>query len=283
MGDLKKLSGRPKIKKVKATEEGQLKIVWTEVEGAEKYGVLRRDEPHGDFVRVKWREKLSFKDTVEPYKTYWYKISAYKKLEGKKASTRESGIRAGIISDIEPVENVKAVVDGKSIVLSWDKDENAARYIVSRKNEYFSETLPVAETDKTSYKDKRIVPGVVYQYCVQSVYTDGETEKESKFSKKVNCVYLDSGKILSHKTRGRKTELSLRLVAGATGYVLERCEEKDGEFSEIAKTDSNQKLVFSDKAPNHLRAYTYRIRAYRRVKEEEFFSAPSESITIKTK
>lgn len=283
MGDLKKLSGRPKIKKVKATEEGQLKIVWTEVEGAEKYGVLRRDEPHGDFVRVKWREKLSFKDTVEPYKTYWYKISAYKKLEGKKASTRESGIRAGIISDIEPVENVKAVVDGKSIVLSWDKDENAARYIVSRKNEYFSETLPVAETDKTSYKDKKIVPGVVYQYCVQSVYTDGETEKESKFSKKVNCVYLDSGKILSHKTRGRKTELSLRLVAGATGYVLERCEEKDGEFSEVAKTDSNQKLVFSDKAPNHLRAYTYRIRAYRRVKEEEFFSAPSESITIKTK
>lgn len=283
MGDLKKLSGRPKIKKVKATEEGQLKIVWTEVEGAEKYAVLRRDEPHGDFVRVKWREKLSFKDTVEPYKTYWYKISAYKKLEGKKASTRESGIRAGIISDIEPVENVKAVVDGKSVVLSWDKDENAARYIVSRKNEYFSETLPVAETDKTSYKDKKIVPGVVYQYCVQSVYTDGETEKESKFSKKVNCVYLDSGKILSHKTRGRKTELSLRLVAGATGYVLERCEEKDGEFSEVAKTDSNQKLVFSDKAPNHLRAYTYRIRAYRRVKEEEFFSAPSESITIKTK
>lgn len=283
MGDLKKLSGRPKIKKVKATEEGQLKIVWTEVEGAEKYAVLRRDEPHGDFVRVKWREKLSFKDTVEPYRTYWYKISAYKKLEGKKASTRESGIRAGIISDIEPVENVKAVVDGKSVVLSWDKDENAARYIVSRKNEYFSETLPVAETDKTSYKDKKIVPGVVYQYCVQSVYTDGETEKESKFSKKVNCVYLDSGKILSHKTRGRKTELSLRLVAGATGYVLERCEEKDGEFSEVAKTDSNQKLVFSDKAPKHLRAYTYRIRAYRRVKEEEFFSAPSESITIKTK
>ena len=81
MGDLTKLKGRPKIKKVKATEEGQLKIVWTEVEGAEKYAVLRRDEPQSDFVRVKWREKLSFKDTVEPYKTYWYKISAYKKLE----------------------------------------------------------------------------------------------------------------------------------------------------------------------------------------------------------
>ena len=67
MGDLTKLKGRPKIKKVKATEEGHLKIVWTEVEGAEKYAVLRRDEPQSDFVRVKWREKLSFKDTVEPY------------------------------------------------------------------------------------------------------------------------------------------------------------------------------------------------------------------------
>ena len=283
MSDFKKLKGRPKIKKVKATEEGQLKIVWTEVEGAEKYAVLRRDEPHGDFVRVKWREKLSFKDTVEPYKTYWYKISAYKKLEGKKASTRESGIRAGIISDIEPVESVRATIDGKSIMLFWDKDENAAKYIVSRKNEYFSETLPVAVTEKTSYKDRKIVPGVVYQYCVQSVYSDGEAEKESKFSKKVNCVYLDSGKILSYKTRGRKTEFSVRLVAGATGYVLERAEGKDGEFSVIAKTDSNQKLVFYDKAPSHFKTYRYRIRAFRAVKEEEFFSAESESVTIKTK
>lgn len=283
MGDLTKLRGRPKIKKVKATEEGQLKIVWTEVEGAEKYGVLRRDEPHGDFVRVKWREKLSFKDTVEPYKTYWYKISAYKKLEGKKASTRESGIRAGIISDIEPVEDVRAAVDGKSILLSWDKDENAVRYIVSRKNEYFSETLPVEVTEKTSYKDKKIVPGVVYQYCVQSVYKEDEAEKESKFSKKVNCVYLDSGKILAYKTRGRKTEFALRLVAGATGYILERAEGKDGEFAEVARTDSNLKLTIEDKAPDHFINYSYRVRAYKAVKEEVFFSSESEAVVIRTK
>ena len=283
MGDLKKLKGRPKIKKVKATEEGQLKIVWTEVEGAEKYAVLRRDEPDGEFVRVKWREKLSFKDTVEPYKTYWYKISAYKKLEGKKSSTRESGIRAGIISDIEPVENVKALLDGKTIRLTWDKDCEAVKYIVSRKNEYFSETLPVCVTEKNSYKDKKIVPGVVYQYCVQSVHADGETEKESKFSKKVNCVYLDPGKILAHKTRGRKTVFSLRLVAGATGYILERCEGNDGEFSVVARTDSNLKLTLEDKAPSHFRTYTYRVRAFRTVKEEEFQSAESESIIIKTK
>lgn len=283
MGDLTKLKGRPKIKKVKATEEGQLKIVWTEVEGAEKYGVLRRDEPHGDFVRVKWREKLSFKDTVEPYKTYWYKISAYKKLEGKKASTRESGIRAGIISDIEPVENVRAAVDGKSILLSWDKDENAVRYIVSRKNEYFSETLPVEVTEKTSYKDKKIVPGVVYQYCVQSVYKEDEAEKESKFSKKVNCVYLDSGKILAYKTRGRKTEFALRLVAGATGYILERAEGKDGDFAEVARTDSNLKLTIEDKAPDHFINYSYRVRAYKAVKEEVFFSSESEAVVIRTK
>ena len=283
MGDLKKLKGRPKIKKVKATEEGQLKIVWTEVEGAEKYAVMRRDEPHGDFVRVKWREKLSFKDTVEPYKTYWYKISAYKKLEGKKASTRESGIRAGIVSDIEPVENVKAKANGKSILLTWDKDENASKYIVSRKNEYFSETLPVAVTEKNLYEDTKIVPGVVYQYSVQSVYSDGETEKESKFSKKVNCVCLNSGRILSYKTRGRKTELLLRLVAGATGYVLERADGKSGEFLPVARTESNLKLTVEDKAPEHFKAYTYRVRAYRTVKEEEFYSQESESITVKTK
>lgn len=283
MGDYKKLKGRPKIKKVKPTEEGQLKIVWTEVEGAEKYAVLRRDEPNGEFKRVKWREKLSFKDTVEPYKTYWYKISAYKKLEGKKASTKESGIRAGIVSDIEPVENLKAAVNKKTIELTWDKDENAKRYIVSRKNEFFSQTLPIAETKDTFYKDSKIVPGVVYQYCVQAVHEDDGVEKESKFSKKVNCVYLDNGKILSYKTVGRKTEFLSRLVAGADGYILERCEGKDGEYTVVAKNESNVELHLTDKAPLHFKSYSYRVRTFRKVKEEEFFSQSSDAVTVKTK
>lgn len=283
MGDYTKLKGRPKIKKVKPTEEGQLKIVWTEVEGAEKYGVLRRDEPKGEFKRVKWREKLSFKDTVEPYKTYWYKISAYKKLEGKKASTKESGIRAGIISDIDPVENLRAEVIKNAIQITWDKDEKAEKYIVSRKNEFFSQTLPIAETTKTSFNDDKIVSGVVYQYCVQSVHKEDETEKESNFSKKVNCICLDSGKILSKKTSGKKTEFSLRLVAGANGYILERSEEKDGEFTEVARMDSNLMLNIADTAPSHFKTYYYRIRSFRKVKEEEFFSAGSETVTVKTK
>ncbi len=283
MSDYKKLRGRPKIKKVKTVSENQLKIFWTEVEGAEKYAVLRRDEPDGEFVRIKWKKKLSFTDTVEPDKTYWYKISAFKRLEGKKSSTKESGTRAAVISDIEPPLNLKAEAEGKSVTVSWDKDPKASAYIVSRRNDFFSQTLTIKRVKKPTFTDKKVVPGQVYHYCVQCVYKDGEKERQGKFSHKVHAVCLDSGKILEAKTTGRTTRFYLRLVAGADGYILERCDSKDGEFISVAKTESNLELTLKDKAPSHFKNYLYRVRSFKIVKEEEFFSEDSDTVTVKTK
>ena len=283
MNELTKLRGRPKIRKVKIVSENQLKLFWTEVEGADKYVVLRRDEPDGEFVRIKWKKKLAFTDTVEPNKTYWYKIQAFKRLEGKKTSTRDSGTRAAIISEIEPPVNLKAVADAKSITVTWDKDPKASAYIVSRRNDFFSQTLPVKRVKKPTFTDKKVVSGQVYHYCVQCVYADGEKENQGKFSPKVHAVCLDSGKILDHKTSGRTTSFSLRLVAGADGYILERSESKDGDFTELARTESNLELTFKDKAPSHFKTYFYRVRSFRNVKEEMFYSDGSEVVAIKTK
>ncbi len=283
MNEFKKLRGRPKIRKVKIVSENQLKLFWTEVEGADKYAVLRRDEPDGEFVRIKWKKKLAFTDTVEPNKTYWYKIQAFKRLEGKKTSTKDSGTRAAIISEIEPPQNLRAVADAKSITVTWDKDPKAVAYIVSRRNDFFSQTLPVKRVKKPTFTDKKVVSGQVYHYCVQCVYTDGENEKHGKFSPKVHAVCLDSGKILGYKTSGRTTSFALRLVAGADGYILERSESKDGDFAEIARTESNLELTFNDKAPSHFKTYFYRVRSYRSVKEEMFISDSSEEVVIKTK
>lgn len=283
MNEYKKLRGRPKIRKVKAVSENQLKLFWTEVEGADKYAVLRRDEPDGEFVRIKWKKKLAFTDTIEPNKTYWYKIQAFKRLEGKKTSTRDSGTRAAIISEIEPPSNLKAEADEKSITVSWDKDPKASAYIVSRRNDFFSQTLPLKRVKKPTFTDKKVVSGQVYHYCVQCVYTEGETEKQGKFSPKVHAVCLDSGKILDCKTTGRTTAFSLRLVAGADGYILERSNSKDGEFTEVARTESNLELTLKDKAPSHFRTYFYRVRSFRSVKEEIFISSGSEEVSVKTK
>lgn len=283
MSESKRLRGRPKIRKIRAVGENELKIVWNEVEGADKYAILRRDEPDGEFVRIKWKKKTSFVDTVEPYKTYWYKISAFKKLGGKKSKTKEGGVRVGIISDIEAVENISAVGNKNSITVTWDKDPKAVGYIVSRKNDYYSLILPVGRVKKPSFTDKNIVMGQVYHYCVQSIYKDGDAEKLSAFSKKAHGVCLDCGKILASRTFGRKTEVSLRIVAGADGYILERGESSEGEFIEVDRTESNLDLVLGDKAPSHFKTYIYRVRAYKDVKGEVVYSKESPSVTVKTK
>ncbi len=279
MADNKKLTGRPVIKKIKVTEEKKLKVIWTEVEGADKYAVLRKDEKNGEFVRVKWRTKLNFTDEVEENKTYWYKIKAVKELENKKKSTKDSGMMCAVLSDIEPPEKFKAKAENGTIVLTWNKDKEAKSYIVSRRNDFFSGQLPLAETKGASYTDEKIVSGQVYHYFVQSVYDD---KKESKFSKKVSCVCLDSGKILSFKTFARKISFSLRLVAGADGYILLR-KEKDGEYKEVLRTKSNLDTELSDKMPKHFKSYTYCIKAYKTVGKKEFTGPFSNEITVKSK
>lgn len=283
MGDYRKLRGRPKIKKIKAVGENQLKIVWTAVEGAERYGVYRKEKVDGEFKRIKWKKKRSFIDNVERDKTYWYKIVAHKTLDGKKKSTKDSGIRAAIISDIKPVGNLTAQPEKNKVKLFWDKNEDASKYIVYRRNDFFSQMLPVAQVEKPTFEDEKVVSGQVYHYCVQCVYENDEIVKQGKFSKKAHCVCLDCGEILSAKVSGRKVSFSLRLVAGADGYILERSNGKTGEFSEVARTKSNLNMAVSDKAPNHFKTYFYRVRSYKTIKDKEFISEPCSEITVKTK
>lgn len=283
MGDFVKLRGRPKIKKMIPLEDGRLKLTWKEVEGAEKYAVLRKDSPDGEFEHIKWRKKLKFIDEVEKDKTYWYKIVASKTLEGKKKSTRESAARSVIVSDIEPVQNLSVeTVDG-TLVLTWDKVSKANGYIVNRKNAFCSQLLPVSETKKCRYVDKKVVSGQVYHYSVQALIKGDEETRQGNFSEVAIGICLDCGEILSYKISGRKVSLSLRIVAGADGYIVERSDDGGETFSEVARTESITDIYVCDKAPSHFKTYIYRVRAFKIFKDFEYVSLHSKCISVKTK
>lgn len=283
MGDFVKLRGRPKIKKVIPLEDGRLKLSWKAVEGAEKYAVLRKDSPDGEFEHIKWRKKQSFIDEVQKDKTYWYKIVASKTLEGKKKSTRESAVKSAIVSDIEPPVNLSVeTVDG-AIVVTWDKVSKASGYIVNRKNAFSSQMLPVSEPKKCRFVDKNVVSGQVYHYSVQSlIKNDGEI-KQGNFSDVALGVCLDSGEILSYKVSGKKVNLSLRIVAGADGYIVERSDDNGETFNEVAKTEGITDIYVCDKTPAHFKSYIYRVKAFKILKTGEYVSVHSKSVSIKSK
>lgn len=266
-----KLKAFPKIKSIEVTEENYVALKWSKVALAEKYDIKRSDNPSSGFTHIEWAKKLEFTDeTPEKDITYWYKVIAWKRMEGKKTSTKASAVKPVVISDIPAVKNLEAETSDRKINLTWDNGEGD-KFFVYRYSDHFSRPIFIGETKKPSFTDEHPVSGQAYKYMVQCIKKGEEKNLHGNFSKKVDGVFLDGTEIITAKAFfGKKIGLSARLVAGCDGYILERSESKDGSFTEVARSEDITANSFEDKVPSRLKTYFYRICAYKIIGEKEF-------------
>ncbi len=281
-----KLKASPKIKSITVTEDRKLLLKWTKVEGAEKYGIKRAFSDEGEFEHIAWCKKPEFIDEdVKEDITYRYKIMAYKKLEGKKTSTKLSAVKAVVISDIAAPQNLVAdALKGPAIRLTWEKCENADEYIVNRRNDFYSQILPVARTKNNEFTDEKIVSGQPYHYSVQPVVKAEKEEKQGNFSKEVHAVNLDKGQIIEAKPlMSKKIRLTLRIVTGADHYSVERSEKQEGPWQEVYKSKNALDYQIVDKVPKAFKTYYYRVRAVKTVADAEFSGEYCKILSVKSK
>lgn len=284
-----KIKVSPKIKSITATEDNKLIIKWSKVGNAEKYAVKRSTEPMGTFEELKWVKKCEYIDeTAQENTIYWYKITAWKKLDGKKTSTKTSGVKAAIISDIEAPKAVSATADGNkvAVTLKWKNIQDSDGCIIGRRNDFFSQIIPIAKLDgkAETYVDKGVVSGQPYHYSLQHYKKDGDQLLYGNFSREVSTVCLDCGSVLNVRAIiGKKAEVCVRVVAGADGYIIERSDSKNGDFTEVGRTKGGLELSFYDKLPKAFKTYYYRCRAYKTVSDVEFISLPSKPVSFKSK
>ncbi|MBR5438553.1 MAG: hypothetical protein IKV21_06510 [Clostridia bacterium] len=278
--DNKKLKVCPRITEASVTDKGEIRLEWTEVPMADKYAVQRAEKSDGDYERIAWAKKNTYTDTTAKKDiTYWYRIVAQKELENKKKSKKASPVAAQVVSDILAPASLKAVAEGKKIKLSWEKAQTTGSYLIYRRNSYFNQFIPLCKAEGDSYTDKDIVQGQIYYYSIQSL--DGD--RQGNFSGQVHAVSLDCGEIIYSAARFlKKIDLKARIVAGADGYIFERSE--DGEkFEEIGRTDSDISLMCTDTVKKAFSVYYYRVRAYKNVEGNVFYSKPSKVIKVKSK
>lgn len=285
LGLTDKLKKSPKIKKIAIDENGAVALSWSKVEGAEKYAVKRSALPNGEYETICWVKKAEYLDeTIEKDTTYWYKITAWKKLEGKKTSTKTSGVMAVVSTDIKAPKDIKITPQKKvAIKIQWKNAENVDGCVISRRNDFYKQILPIETVKGESYTDEGIVSGQVYHYSLQ-YFKNGEKTKQGAFSKEIDCIHLDCGSILSLKgALSKKKTASLRLVAGADGYILLRSEKKDGEFKEVSRTSSGFELRITDKVPKLFKTYYYAVCTFKTVNGCEFKSPNSKIVSSKGK
>lgn len=281
-----KLKASPKIKSITATEDKKLVIKWTEVDGAEKYGVKRAVSDCGEFEHLAWCKKPVYTDEdVTENTTYRYKIMAHKKLEGKKASTKLSAVKAAVISDIPAPDKLQAKSEkGPAITLHWEKCDAADGYIVNRRNDFYSQILPIGRTKDNHFTDEKVVFGQPCHYSVQPVINSPEGERQGNFSKEVHAVCIDKGQIISAAAHfGRRITLTLRIVTGADRYCIERSESEKGPWEQVHTTENALEYVITDKVPRSMHTYYYRIRAVKKVAGEDFYGNYCKTVKIKSK
>lgn len=280
-----KLKTFPKIKAIEVNEESHVSLKWTKVELAEKYDIKRSEKPTGPFAHVDWAKKTNFTDeTVEKDITYWYKVIAWKRLEGKKTSTKASAVSPVVVSDIPAVPELSATAKNKTIKLKWNKGEGD-KFFIYRKCDCFSRPIFVGEAKKAEFTDETPIPGQAYHYSVQ-VLKKGEEDKllHGNFSSYTDACYLNDTQIISAKaSHGKTVNITVRLVCGCDGYILERSENKDSDFIEVARTEELTQNLLSDKAPARLKTYYYRVRAYKIIDKKEFYSEYCTVKPIKTR
>ncbi len=278
--DNKKLKVCPRITDTSVTDKGEIRIEWTEVPEADKYAVTRSTEINGDFERIAWAKKTDYTDkTAKENVTYWYRIIAVKTLENKKTSKKKSNVASQTVSAIPAPGFLKAKAKGAKIQLEWKCPTGVSSFRVYRRNDNFDQLLPVCTVEGNCFTDENIARGQIYHYSVQSLCGDGQ----GNFSRETCCVSLDSGELVYVKPRHfKKVELQARIVAGADGYIFER--STDGEsFDEIARTDSDVSLRFTDSVKKAFSVYYYRVRAFKNVGEKAVVSKPSKTVKIKSK
>lgn len=272
---------------------GSIRITWSAAVGADKYIIKRSAQSDGPFEKIGVVPKkfTTFLDeTVDGEGTYWYKICAWKKTEqGTPVKKHSKPAMAEVIVIKPPVaKKIKKKKQG-NILFTWEASaDKVDGYVVLRRYDFMKKPIEIArvQSSQTEYTDTETVAGQLYHYSVQGYVSSasGANTHYGQLSEELSIIRLDAPKVLKVKCRlGKKVDFYLRLTSGANGYVLYKSDEKDGDYTEVSRTDEPFKPVLSDIGEKKKKTAFYKAACVRKIEGGEFIGHKTEPVEVKYK
>lgn len=173
-----KKSAVPRLKRPAVSVTGKtqstISLDWKAVNGAKGYVVYRATSKSGTYKKIATTSISFYKNSkLASGKTYYYKVRAYKKVNGKTKYSKYSYIdkattkKAVPVKLTDPVLKVSQTANHK-VALSWDKVANAEGYILYRSIGDDLDFQPVTKTKGTSYTNTLVKTGTTYYYLVEA-------------------------------------------------------------------------------------------------------------------
>ena len=159
-----------KLLKQKSTySTSTITLAWDKVSGVTGYEIYRATSKNGKYAKIKTHAKNSFKDTkLKAGKTYYYKVRAYKLVNGMKIYGDYSSVVAMETKTSKPSIKVKA--GKKQVKITWNKVSGANGYEIymstSKSGKY--KKIKSANAKTISFTKKKLTEGKKYYFKVRT-------------------------------------------------------------------------------------------------------------------
>ena len=162
-------------------------LTWKSVNDASGYEIYRSTSESGKYIKEKTIEKsstLSYKDTkATTGKTYYYKIRAYKNVNGKKVYSSYSKVVSAKASLTTPT--VTLTSGSKKATVKWKKVSGANGYEIYRattKNGKYTNVKTIKNNSTTSYTNSKLSSKKGYYYKVRAYINVNGNKVYSSYS-----------------------------------------------------------------------------------------------------
>ena len=185
---------------------------------------------------------------------------------------------------------------GNTVLLTWNKYENADSYIILRRKMGESKFAKIATVKDLSYTDTAFSPSTPYYYSVQAVSTKWggaiKSSYDKNFSVTINGIAPTPTPAQTVKpktpavtvTAGKKqATLKWKKVSGAKGYVVYRATSKSGKYKAVSTIKKGSTVSYINKKLTSKKTYYYKVRAYRTENGKRIYSSYSKAKSAKIK
>jgi len=265
-----------------------IKISYKAVYGVKGYEIYRGTKKDSmemiadlSAVRTSYVDQGKGKEYLTTNKKYYYKVRAYILDENNKKVYGEfSKVVSAKPTLNAPEVSMAQTLSYKSVKITYGKVTGANGYVIYRstkKDSGFKKIGTVTKKKTVQFTDKKCKTGIKYYYKVRAFRTVNGKKKYSPYSEVISAkTKLNTPKLQGVTVASADTALlTWKKVAGASGYMIYRCDTKNGKYKKVFDVKGSASVQAYVGGQENGKTYFYKVRAYRTVDKKKKYSAYS--------
>lgn len=278
-----------KVENLKVTGKtaSSITIKWTAHPKVDGYYIYRSRSANSGYSLIKTQTATTFTDKdLQSGKYYYYRVCAYKKINGKVYSGAYASVRGNTNGYIvKKTESLKVSKENtSSLKLTWKVTPNANGYYIYRstkKDSGFKKIKTIKSSYTTYIIDKKLSAGKTYYYKVVAYRKFGSEigvgEPASlTAATKPKAPTISSVKALS----GKKAKITVKTLSGADGYSISISTSKTKGFKTVY---TGSKTTYTKKSLKAKKTYYVKVRAYKISGGKKIYGSYSKVKSVKIK